>query len=376
MSGNSAPAAPDYGPLINAQTTQAAISNDIAQQQLKWAQDVWTSNKDTNDKVVNQLLQAQSTAQANAQKDRALYEDTFVPVIKQQAALADEWGTPEKKDQQIGQAQALVGQNFDAARNASTRQLESFGLDPSSTRYQALDLGTRVAEAAAKAGAGNTAAVNTDNTRNALIQQAVNTGLGIQSQVNPSLNTAAGAGTGAVSANNATTSTGGSTMGTGTQWSGLGANYLSGAGTSMTNDYNNQLNQYKANQTSSSGIGSLLGGAIGLIGGPVGSAFGKGFGSAIGSAITGFADGGAVEVPAAASPTQGKAVDDVPARLTVGEFVIPKDVVDWKGQEFFQKLVAQSMKARGGAQPAEGRPMPGAQPQAPTFASRPQAVAA
>ena len=39
-------------------------------------------------------------------------------------------------------------------------------------------------------------------------------------------------------------------------------------------------------------------------------------------------------------------VDDVPANLTAGEFIIPKDVVEWKGKEYFYKLMAQARKLR------------------------------
>jgi hypothetical protein len=56
--------------------------------------------------------------------------------------------------------------------------------------------------------------------------------------------------------------------------------------------------------------------------------------------------------------------------------VIPRDVVHWKGKEFFEKLIQQSRKARGappqpiGAQmkpPLQGRP---------TFRSRPMTAGA
>src|ERR1700747_3518239 len=65
----------------------------------------------------------------------------------------------------------------------------------------------------------------------------------------------------------------------------------------------------------------------------------------------GLAFGGGV--PPQASPSGGQAVDDVPADLTAGEFVIPKDVVEWKGMEHFYKLMDQARegraKAKGGA---------------------------
>ena len=63
-------------------------------------------------------------------------------------------------------------------------------------------------------------------------------------------------------------------------------------------------------------------------------------------------------VPMQASPSQGRQTDDVPARLNAGEFVIPKDVAAWKGQEFFQKLIDGSRKKRVTGSPAQGQPKP------------------
>ena len=63
-------------------------------------------------------------------------------------------------------------------------------------------------------------------------------------------------------------------------------------------------------------------------------------------------------VPIGASPSGGRQTDDVAARLNAGEFVIPKDVAAWKGHEFFQKLIAQSRKARVTGSPAQGQMKP------------------
>lgn len=65
-----------------------------------------------------------------------------------------------------------------------------------------------------------------------------------------------------------------------------------------------------------------------------------------------YARGGPVDpttggfVSQALSPSNGKQVDDVPARLNEGEYVIPRDVVQFKGKEFFHKLIMQSRKNR------------------------------
>ena len=66
----------------------------------------------------------------------------------------------------------------------------------------------------------------------------------------------------------------------------------------------------------------------------------------------GMAGGGPVApttggfVSQALSPSRGGQVDDVPARLNEGEYVIPRDVVQFKGKEFFHRLIAQSRKNR------------------------------
>lgn len=68
-----------------------------------------------------------------------------------------------------------------------------------------------------------------------------------------------------------------------------------------------------------------------------------------------YAEGGAIDetqgghVPVDASPSHGAVTDDISAQLNAGEFVIPKDVAKWKGEEFFQNLIQQSRKKRSTA---------------------------
>lgn len=81
--------------------------------------------------------------------------------------------------------------------------------------------------------------------------------------------------------------------------------------------------------------------------------------------------GGAV--PSYASPSNGQATDDVPAMLTAGEFVIPKDVMAWKGHEYFAKQIDQARRAQSQFDQRDdigGEPT-NAIPQQPTFISRP-----
>jgi hypothetical protein len=86
-------------------------------------------------------------------------------------------------------------------------------------------------------------------------------------------------------------------------------------------------------------------------------------------------------VPPQMSPSQGQTDDDVDAKLTAGEFVMPKDVVNWEGQKKFVGMIDNARKqkaildARGdiGGEPAG----PGARPSPnPAFVSRPTAMPA
>lgn len=374
---SSAPQAPDMSGVAAASKEAAELSYKLGQEQLAWAKEQFATNKATTDQVVASALDTQATLNKNAAADRKRYEDVFQP---QEDALindANTYASSGKKDLEVGKAQAAVGAQFDAARDSATRSLESYGVNPASTRFAALDIGTRAQEAAAKAAAGNTAIAQTDATARDLRTQAINIGKGYPAQSLAETSAANTAGNTAASTGLATTASGASTMGTSAQYMGIGNGALNTEASTLNVGYQNQLAQYKADQASSSGIGSALGaiGGIGLsLAGLPGSSVG-------GSALTKLfaAEGGEVSdptatpggaVPVQASPTAGAATDDVQAALTVGEFVIPKDVTSWKGQEFFQKLIEQSRKASQGAtaKPSVGMAVPAA----PTFQSRPQ----
>jgi len=94
-----------------------------------------------------------------------------------------------------------------------------------------------------------------------------------------------------------------------------------------------------------------------------------------------FASGGVIpttggHVPPSASPSHGAQTDDIPARLNADEYVIPRDVVHWKGKEFFEKLIQQSRKARGAPPQPIGAQMKPPLAGRPTFRSRPMTAGA
>jgi hypothetical protein len=145
------------------------------------------------------------------------------------------------------------------------------------------------------------------------------------------------------------------------------------------------------------GVGGTVAGAY--FGGPSGAMAGGQLGSQLGSkagkavAATGgkippmgrriprgYAEGGAIDtsspnmVTPEMSPSGGEEVDDVPAMVSEGEFVIPERTVDWFGEKYFQNLIMKSDRDRETqtvAAPEEGPPMEqqGVDTSAPMFRS-------
>lgn len=351
MSSNDVPPAPDYSPIAEAQMAAAKESASIAREQLAWAKQVYAENKGVTDQVVDAFLRAQQRSEDAAIKDRQRYEGIYQPLEDDLARDAQDYASEERKTAEMGRASANVAQQFGAARLNAQRDLEAFGVNPAATRFAALDIGVRAQQAAAQAGASNQAAQMVDATGRALRSEAINVGRGYPGQVAGTYNTVLQAGTGANNAGLATTASGANTMGTGAQWQGLSNGAYTGAAGTMHMGYGDQMAQYKAEQESSSGWGT----ALGLVAGVGGKFLGLPT-SSVGGKLLGFAEGGAVPggqseedggvIPRQVSPSRGKAVDDVPAKVTAGEFIVPKDVVEWFGQKHMYSLIEKADKER------------------------------
>ena len=372
MGGKSkAPPPPDYGPMIEASKQSAQYSYELGKRQQDWAEKTYADNKEISDQFVD-FAMGQMERQADwANADRERYETIFQPLEEQLAKEAESYASPERQEAEAGQAEADVAQQFEQARRTAQERLEAFGVDPTQTRAGALDLQTRMAEAASQSAAGNTARERTENIGRALRSEAINVGKGYPAQALAAAGAAQGSGSAGVSSGLATTASGAQTMGTGMGWQGVG-NQANMMGANIMNmGFQNALEGWKANQSQSSGMGS----ALGLVGG-IASKF-----------IPGMAEGGVVpeddptggnalsqgggQVPVEASPSRGGVPDDVPAivdgagpaKLSAGEFVIPEDVARWEGEKSLQKFIMKARKDMAGgearpAQPEMGPPIP------------------
>jgi hypothetical protein len=377
MGKGSAPKAPKYGKLEKAMAKSASEATKIAKKQLAYQKEQFAFFKqqgiksaELTDKVTGAFLEQQAFNFDNAQKDRERYETIFQPVEDHFTADAMAYDSPERRAEEMGKAQADVAMQWDKMRENAIRDMEGYGLSPSSTRFQAMDLGVRIEEAKAKAAAGNVAAWRTEDKGDAMQLQAINIGKGYPGQVIASGAAGAQLGSGAVSGQNATVGTMGQTQGTAPQYGAIGNSFMGtaqagtlGQGQLMDQGFQNQNTAYNTEQAATTGWGDILGLAAGM-----------------GSKFLMAADGGPVNdpeatpggaVPVSASPSGGSAIDDVDAKLTPGEYVIPKDVTEWLGKKHLQKLVEKSREEAAG--PTDVKPTVAQGVTGPAqFVSRPQ----
>lgn len=343
MGKSSPPPPPDYSAVAAASERAAELNFQLGQDQLAWAKEQYSLDSEVYNRIVDGFIADMDETSQNAARDRMFYEDYFQPLEKSLAEDAASYDTPERREREMGAAQAGVAQQFDAQRENAQRELEAYGIDPSSTRYGALDIGVRTAQAAAQAAAGTAASNRVEDNARALRSEAINVGRGYPGQITGAYQVSQGMGQGAAGITGQGTQIGGQTMGTAPTYMGLGNQAVGTWGNTLNMGYQNQLAYHQA-KNQSSGWGS----ALGLIGGIAGKAFG-------------LNDGGAVPdprelgaIPEEMSPSAGGAIDDVPANLNVGEFVIPEDVVSWYGEKHMYGLIEKASRERDTAKQVTG----------------------
>lgn len=320
------PDPPDYGPIAEANMELGEEQLGIMRDQLDWAKKQGGELMDVISRAVDGALKTEQQTRKFAREQNERYKEVYQPLEDRFVKEAEGFDTRERRDREAGRAMSTVGQTFDAARETAQRRLESYGIDPSMLRAGALDSQSRIAEAEAKAQAGTDASRRVEDMGRALRADAINMGRGLPSMAAQSYGLSLQAGQGAAGAatSGAATASGmqtaPATWGAGAQ---AGYNATTGA---MNAGYQNELAAYEA--------GSQWG-LPGMIQTGLGYATGR----------MGYAEGGPVRPEH--SPTGGAVKDDVPANLDVDEYVMPNDVVRWKGEEFFMKLTNKAREDMG-----------------------------
>lgn len=336
--GGKAPDAPDLGPLAEGSEEAARLAHQTAQEQLAWAREQDGLNRQLLDRVLTGQEQIQQDTLANAQRDRQRYEQVYQPLENNLVNEFNSYDSPERRGQERGRAITDVNTQFDAARRNALQRLESYGVDPSQTRNAALDLGTRVQQAAAAAGAANASDRATEQTGRALRAEAINIGRGLPSNVAASYSQSLQAGNSMVGNANQTTATSGNAAQGANSYLNTANNAYGTAANTQSQGFNNQMAQYNANQQNVTGALSAVGGIAGMFmadGGKTKKRQALTIDNDTGEAMY-KSEPGAIDY----GEGDGSGIDDqVPIMASKDEYIIPADVVKAKGVEFFDRLV-------------------------------------
>ena len=363
-----APSPPNLQPSADAQMAVAKIAQQTATEQLNFAKDKWGQQEDMLNKVLEVQMPMMQDQYLNAQKDRSRYEAVFQPLQDKMIEDAESYNTQERQDKEAGEAMADVTTAFDAQRQNAQRNLESYGIDPSQTRSQAIDADVRTAEAAAQAGAGNMARRRVEQTGRVLRGDVVNMGMGMPSQAAQGYGGALSAGNAAVGNTNATVGAGVNNMSAGNAGMNTALSGYSGAGNTLNAGYQSTLAQAGSGFGFADLAGMAAGGASGYY---AGTAAEGGTVTRQGVGIPAYAEGGAVEASGIPTPDQypgGPKADDVRVDASEGEFIVPAETLKWYGEKHFEGLLEKADKEKMEADQRraqkQGVPMQGPQPSA------------
>lgn len=269
MGGKSdAPAPPNYQPIAQASLEQAQIMGQTSKDQLDFAKqqyaDIYPYVKDY---MASQKIATEAeTQQALSYNER--YNRIYGPMEEGFASEASGWNTPARQEQDRARAGADVATAFNQQRKAALDTLGRFGVDPSTTRFAALDSTYRINQAAATASAETQAGLGTELTGLGLTQQAINTGRGYAGDSSTLIGAGTQAGKSGISAANQTFATGSEAMGTPVQYAGLANQSRAGATSALNAGFQNELGAAQFNQQNDQnfmqGLGSIVGGALGV----------------------------------------------------------------------------------------------------------------
>lgn len=396
----STPDPPSYESVIKAIKKTKKTANKQRKEQEAWGEDYYQQAQDLNLDIVGDLDEIRAWQMQSAKDTEARTKNVWEPLEDEQMMEIDQYqqraGDFDAEVQKLkdeataykseanqkymaGKAIAEVGQTFSVERADAERALRDAGVNPSSGASQSLTAGLRLAEGAAQAAAGTTAADATRQEGDARYQEAldrqiqaaalaesglnqqkamVDVGRTYPAQTQAQLQEAQSAGKQAIDQTVAITEPA-------LQSEQLSQNYLTQQLDSLKTwtdtldtGFKNELDLYSAEterQKAEAEESSGIGGALGILAAGV-KAFVAG-----GGYIEKFDNGGGVSDPSVIGPRSfgsgrtptgpsalatAPSTDTVPSKLTPGEFVIPKHVVDWKGQQFFQNLIKKSPQQR------------------------------
>lgn len=148
------------------------LLNAITNNQYNWAMGQYNEGKGVTNDNINQYMDLAGKGSGLAQTLLQQYQDQFKPIMDEYVRQAQTFNSADRQRFMMGQAESTVAQADTQARDEAERKLQGFGINPNSGRYQDLMLTSRIQDAAARAGAGTQAALDTADRGRAMTEKA------------------------------------------------------------------------------------------------------------------------------------------------------------------------------------------------------------
>ena len=338
----SAPPPPDTSRFSEQATADSAQMREWSQSMWDTGQQEWGRLQEWSQQYMGQAMPAMEEAFSWASEQRDRFNEYVMPQMQSLFSEAETYASKAEEDRQHGAAVQDVKSATEAQRASQLRKLEGFGIDPSETRYQALDKTAGIAEAGMSALAANNAGERTKQIGRDLRADAINVGTGFLNDANA--NSQIGSSIGA----NAVGTAGGAAQ-AGAGVAGGAIPFMSGAmsGTELgagivDTSYGRQIDYAEDQRAAAAADSAMWSDAIGGA-----MSMGGNFmtGGMSGMLTGGMAEGGPVAAP-------GGPTDDLGAiTISDGEYVIPADVVMKLGTNHFDKMIEKET----GRPPPQGK---------------------
>jgi hypothetical protein len=220
----------------------SGVAAGLAQQMVGWAQGVFAKTSAVTDQAVNNFFQTSQSMKGFSDQLTGQYNNLFAPENAQLVADANSYASPARMAVDMGQAGATQAQAGDQALHNSEEALKSYGIDPSSGRYAALDKAAAVQNSANVAGAMNTQRNADIATGQRLRSEAVQVGAQLPGAIANVNNVMTAANTGAANASDANANTGANLMNVGNNYlkTAMGIPLSPVANTTQSQSYNPQ----------------------------------------------------------------------------------------------------------------------------------------
>lgn len=139
----------------------SGLLSALGNNQYQWAMQQFNNGLGITNDNISHYMDLAGKGAGLAQDLITQYADQFKPIMDNYIQQAASYNSEDRQRFMAGQAESTVGQADTAARNESERQLQSYGINPNSGRSQEVIQSMRTADAAARAGAGTQASLDT-----------------------------------------------------------------------------------------------------------------------------------------------------------------------------------------------------------------------